>query len=1071
MTIIHLLFVASVLIQVADCFYTCVSPLKEGNFTFLAQSWPGTVRNEPKGSSPVVNCTTNVENATVWLQVIDQITNRWKDYSSVPGMEKVDQIGQIFIIQKLQQLGMFLSCRGRWLNKNICLYKGVLTASQPVDVKIEIFPTGNPLLATRGERFEFSCDAPGYGSKTESYLSWHKKTSSGEVPVDKKLIKRDGYFHNGKAYDMEKIIFSSPAKSDSGIYICKRDAGTSKKSRQVELVVRDPTKPVVKLNPPGSKITVRNGGEQQVKVVCQNAGGDPRPKKEWRNPTGKVVQSCDKHSDTCTLLITKPTYEKHHGKYTCVASNSAGETRVEVMINVLLKVELQKLTTKEVAGFEDSAMLVCRVRKANPLPTMVWYFQPWSCTTTVCTPNDQEWTSNFPMVSVTPQPNIPTNESTLVVQASKLNAFYSCQATNAVGSDVYNVTLHRLANPPTKFMISKSPGDINENSTVVLSCTASVTIYREISWVKDGKSVREEPGRVKVSMTYKDFDRVLMLHFKRITLSDSGKYTCNSRMVNGTKRSITDSVFVRALKRPVIYGFESRTLNQTKKNAMIFCNASGNPLPLIEWKFRGRPISGDGIVKEVGDCSTRKQGRYFINQSGRKKLVVCDMSYKIHQGSYECSAKNQLGTTVSTMFVKIIAPPSIVRWEEKVVYRRDSSVQLFCEADGNPAPNVTIRRIKNGKQEELKNLRMYGNGSVYISFTDGKEADGRYACLAENIAGKIVKYSQMSEQGYSTYTQTKPLASSTVAAIVVCCIVFLACVLVAVFCYKRRLEKKYAPYLKPNKFFELDPDRTLFEQSSELPYDPDWEFPRDRLNFLKMIGSGAFGEVWLAEAEGILTLDPRDKTSIAAKRRSKIKRSQRYTHLHVKEKKKSALPESTGEKTLVAVKTLKGDASDTEYKDLASELKILIHIGENKQIVNLLGACTRGGKLCVVLEYCPHGSLLNFLRDRRDVFQPLWFKSEPDMSNELTNIDLTMIAYQIAKGLDFLASKRCVHRDVAARNVLIGVDYIVKVADFGLARDIYKDEFYMKSTSGLLPVKWMALESLFDKIYTSQSDV
>ena len=87
---------------------------------------------------------------------------------------------------------------------------------------------------------------------------------------------------------------------------------------------------------------------------------------------------------------------------------------------------------------------------------------------------------------------------------------------------------------------------------------------------------------------------------------------------------------------------------------MIFCNASGNPLPLIEWKFRGRPISGDGIVKEVGDCSTRKQGRYFINQSGRKKLVVCDMNYKIHQGSYECSAKNQLGTTVSTMFVKII---------------------------------------------------------------------------------------------------------------------------------------------------------------------------------------------------------------------------------------------------------------------------------------------------------------------------------------------------------------------------------------------------------------------------------
>ena len=73
-----------------------------------------------------------------------------------------------------------------------------------------------------------------------------------------------------------------------------------------------------------------------------------------------------------------------------------------------------------------------------------------------------------------------------------------------------------------------------------------------------------------------------------------------------------------------------------------------------------------------------------------------------------------------------------------------------------------------------------------------------------------------------------------------------------------------------------------------------------------MIGSGAFGEVWLAEAEGILTLEPRDKTSNAAKRRSKIRRSHRYTHLQVREKKKAAMPESTGEKTLVAVKTLKG---------------------------------------------------------------------------------------------------------------------------------------------------------------------
>lgn len=51
--------------------------------------------------------------------------------------------------------------------------------------------------------------------------------------------------------------------------------------------------------------------------------------------------------------------------------------------------------------------------------------------------------------------------------------------------------------------------------------------------------------------------------------------------------------------------------------------------------------------------------------------------------------------------------------------------------------------------------------------------------------------------------------------------------------------------------FQFDNNRSLFEQSSELPYDLAWEFPRDRVNFVKTLGSGAFGCVWLAEADGI----------------------------------------------------------------------------------------------------------------------------------------------------------------------------------------------------------------------------
>jgi len=72
----------------------------------------------------------------------------------------------------------------------------------------------------------------------------------------------------------------------------------------------------------------------------------------------------------------------------------------------------------------------------------------------------------------------------------------------------------------------------------------------------------------------------------------------------------------------------------------------------------------------------------------------------------------------------------------------------------------------------------------------------------------------------------------------------------------------------------------------------------------------------------------------------------------------------------------------------------------------------------------------------------------------------------------FLEKNRIVHRDLAARNVLLSDQHTIKICDFGLSRDIYEQNLYQKSIrSDPLPIKWMALESLKYRIYTSQSDV
>ncbi|KAJ7336596.1 Fibroblast growth factor receptor 4 [Desmophyllum pertusum] len=73
--------------------------------------------------------------------------------------------------------------------------------------------------------------------------------------------------------------------------------------------------------------------------------------------------------------------------------------------------------------------------------------------------------------------------------------------------------------------------------------------------------------------------------------------------------------------------------------------------------------------------------------------------------------------------------------------------------------------------------------------------------------------------------------------------------------------------------------------------------------------------------------------------------------------------------------------------------------------------------------------------------------------------------------MTYLSSRKCIHRDLAARNVLIAEDFVIKIADFGLSRNLGNTDYYRRTTHGRLPVKWLAIEALFDQQYTVKTDV
>lgn len=73
--------------------------------------------------------------------------------------------------------------------------------------------------------------------------------------------------------------------------------------------------------------------------------------------------------------------------------------------------------------------------------------------------------------------------------------------------------------------------------------------------------------------------------------------------------------------------------------------------------------------------------------------------------------------------------------------------------------------------------------------------------------------------------------------------------------------------------------------------------------------------------------------------------------------------------------------------------------------------------------------------------------------------------------MEYLSSRNFIHRDLAARNCMLAEDMTVCVADFGLSRKIYSGDYYRQGCASKLPVKWLALESLADNLYTVHSDV
>ncbi|XP_054838480.1 fibroblast growth factor receptor 3 isoform X3 [Eublepharis macularius] len=642
-----------------------------------------------------------------------------------------------------------------------------------------------------------------------------------------------------------------------------------------------------------------------------------------------------------------------------------------------------------------------------------------------------------------------------------------------------------LARPPADYLRSET--DFLEElvfgsgDTVELLCDtpgSSMSVF----WYKDG---------IGISPTNRTHIGQKLLRIINVSYDDAGLYSCKMRHSLEMLRNFTVRV-----NDPPSSGddeddddeaedgaapywtrqerMERKLLAVPAANTVRFrCPAAGNPSPSIHWLKNGKEFRGE---HRIGGIKLRHQQWSLVMES----VVPSD------RGNYTCVVQNKYGRIQHTYQLDVlersphrpILQAGLPANQTVVV---GSDVEFHCKVYSDAQPHIQWL-----KHVEVNGSKYGPDGTPYVTvlkswisknaeadanlnlFSVTEQDEGEYLCRANNFVGRAeksfwlhIRKSNPAEErvavdeSSSVYAGILSYGTGFVLFILVAVVVIIYRIKrptkkamnvatiqkVSKFPLKRQVSlesnssmNSNTPLVRVTRLSSSDGPMLAHVSELELPADPKWELARSRLTLGKPLGEGCFGQVVMAEAIGI------DK-------------------------------EKPNKPVTVAVKMLKDDATDKDLSDLVSEMEMMKMIGKHKNIINLLGACTQDGPLYVLVEYASKGNLREYLRARRPPGMDYSFDTCKLPKEQLTFKDLVSCAYQVARGMEYLASQKCIHRDLAARNVLVTEDNVMKIADFGLARDVHNIDYYKKTTNGRLPVKWMAPEALFDRVYTHQSDV
>uniref|UniRef100_A0A3B4XPT7 receptor protein-tyrosine kinase n=1 Tax=Seriola lalandi dorsalis TaxID=1841481 RepID=A0A3B4XPT7_SERLL len=725
-------------------------------------------------------------------------------------------------------------------------------------------------------------------------------------------------------------------------------------------------------------------------------------------------------------------------------------------------------------------------------------------------PADITWTkNNHPIMYYDPRYITREQGQMLIIPHVREsdNGEYCCLANNGIGEPAKSCGALQLKMKP---QIKRHPTNLTllVESKAVLPCVTLGNPKPDVTWLKDDELIK-----ISDRVTILDYG-ALKIH--NIQKEDAGQYRCVARNSFGLAFSKPVTIEVQAPARILRVPKEKRVAYGSQ--ITLDCNATGNPIPTITWLENGNTVSASveetlvgEVILSVLKVTVNKPALYTCLASNRHsagantvkataRVTVAGLLYKGVAGY--CSAyrgdvcRTVLRDDSLVFFNSSLSDPEDM--QEYLVQSWWSELEglsmlcspairsLLCHSsfpDCNPsglgpAPKpvcrehcLAVRELYCHKEWLVLESTSSVQPGLFSSVTGSHTSSSLLpncqalpslrtdpdACTHVPFVGKISL--TMTSAGPHqtprlppTTTISSPAYSMSVIVIILTAIaaaVFLTIIILA--CCRRRKQWRNRKRVMETPTLSALPSELLLDRLHPNPMYQRvplllnskllaLEYPRNNIQYVRDIGEGAFGRVFQARAPSLLPLEPF---------------------------------------TMVAVKMLKEEASADMQNDFQREAALMAEF-DHPNIVRLLGVCAVGKPMCLMFEYMANGDLNEFLR-RRSPTQSVHTLSHASLSGRsfsseveaglLSCTEQLSISKQIAGGMAYLSERKFVHRDLATRNCLVGEEMVVKIADFGLSRNIYSADYYKANENDAIPIRWMPPESIFYNRYTTESDV